>query len=217
MQNTQPALPEAPAHVPSHGTSQDTSISKAEKQLLRSMFRHRRNVIPADLASTTSFKAANLLRGLIAGVSPSVVALYIPRKGEVDLTRLAEDMWEAGQTVALPRVVLRDHPLVFNIWEKGAPLERDALGIPAATGAEIIPSILVMPMVGYNRKGYRLGAGGGYYDRTLAAFRQPVETIGVCYTELEIPEFPAEKHDLILDFIVTGKEVITCPKGHQAG
>lgn len=193
-----------------HPALQSVTLPQAEKQLLRSMFRHRRNVIPADLVSTTSFKAANLVRTVLADMTPSVVCLYVPRKGEVDLSRLAEDLWQAGHTVVLPRVVQRNHPLAFNEWTRGMKLERDALGIPAATGAEIVPSVVVMPMVGYNRKGYRLGSGGGYYDRTLEAFKQPVRTVGVCYTELEIPEFPAEAHDLILDYIVTGKEVIEC-------
>ena len=186
------------------------TLQRAEKQLLRSMFRHRRHVIPTDLVHTTNFKAANLVRSLIADLTPTVVSLYMPRQNEVDLTLLVQDLWEANQTVCLPRVVQRGHPLVFNIWNQGRPLEPDALGIPAATGPEIIPSVIVIPMVGYNREGYRLGSGGGYFDRTLAALKQPVITIGVCFTELEIPDFPAEEHDTRLNYIVTGKEIIAC-------
>ncbi len=188
--------------------TQPATLPVAEKALLRSMFRHRSRVIPADLAATTSFKAANLVRTVLAGLGQGVIALYIPRRGEVDLTHLAEDLWQAGQTVCLPRVVLRGHPLVFNIWEPQTRLEPDALGLKAATGDEITPTVIVMPMAGYNRQGYRLGSGGGYYDHTLATLRQPVTTIGVSYTELEIPSFPAEPHDHTLSYIITGKEVI---------
>lgn len=187
-----------------------TNPHKLAKQALRNTLRHRRLVIPSDLVSTTRFKAINHLRTLVAAVSPTVVSLYSAREGELDLTPLAEDLWQSGQTVALPRVIARGHPLTFNIWVPGTALEPDALGIPAATGPEIIPAMIIIPMVGYSRQGYRLGSGGGYFDRTIKGFQQPVITVGTSFTELEIPEFPAETHDIPLDYIVTGKEVITC-------
>lgn len=183
---------------------------KAEKQRLRAELRHRRSVIPADLVSTTRFKAINHLRTLIAEVAPTVVSLYTAREGELDLTPLAEDLWQSHQTVVLPRVTQRGHPLTFNIWAPHAALEPDALGILSATGPEILPAMIIIPMVGYNRKGYRLGSGGGYFDRTIKEFPQPVITVGVSFTELEVPEFPAEYHDIPMHYIVTGKEVIVC-------
>ncbi len=187
-----------------------TNPSKLAKQTLRNNLRHRRMVIPADLVSTTRFKAINHLRTLIADITPTVVSLYSAREGELDLLPLAQDLWQSGQTVALPRVIARGHPLTFNIWPEGSQLEPDALGIMAATGPEIIPAMIVIPMVGYTRSGYRLGSGGGYFDRTIKGFQQPVTTVGISFTELEIPEFPAEPHDIPLNYIVTGKEIITC-------
>jgi 5-formyltetrahydrofolate cyclo-ligase len=180
------------------------------KQRLRAELRHRRAVIPADLVSTTRFKAINHLRTLIAEVAPTVVSLYTAREGELDLTPLAEDLWQSHQTVVLPRVTQRGHPLTFNIWTPGSALEPDALGIPSATGAEILPAMIIVPMVGYNRKGYRLGSGGGYFDRTIKSFTQPVIVVGVSFTELEIPDFPTEYHDVPMHYVVTGKEVIVC-------
>lgn len=185
-------------------------ISRTEKQRLRAELRHRRAVIPADLVSTTRFKVINHLRTLIGDIAPTVVSLYSAREGELDLTPLAEDLWASHQTVALPRVISRGHPLTFNIWPPHAPLENDILGIAAATGPEILPSLIIVPMVGYNRKGYRLGSGGGYFDRTIKTFTQPTITVGVSFTELEIENFPAEYHDVPLHYIVTGREVITC-------
>jgi 5-formyltetrahydrofolate cyclo-ligase len=178
------------------------------KAVLRNQLRQRRQVIPPDLASTTRWKAINLLRTLIADLAPTVVALYSPIEHEIDLTPLAAELWRDQQLVALPRVVQRQHPLVFNLWPPHGALEPDNVGIPAATGPEIVPSLIVIPMLGYTRSGLRLGYGGGYYDRTLKALKQPVITVGVCYTELEITDYPAERHDHPLDFIVTGKELI---------
>ncbi len=183
---------------------------RAAKQALRAQLRHRRAVIPQDLVSTTRFKVINHLRTLISELAPTVVSLYSAREGELDLTPLAEDLWHSGQTVCLPRVIARGHPLTFNIWHANSKLEPDALGILSATGAEILPALIIIPMVGYNRRGYRLGSGGGYFDRTIKTFAQPVITVGVSFTELEIPEFPQEYHDIPLHYIVTGKEVILC-------
>jgi 5-formyltetrahydrofolate cyclo-ligase len=196
---TRKAKPKAPAVAP-----------KEQKHALRTTLRHRRSVIPADLSNTTQWKVINHLRTLISDISPTAVALYSAMDGELNLHSLAEELWRDQQTVALPRVAQRGHPLVFNVWPPHGKLEPDAIGIPAANGPEIIPAVIIMPMLGYNRKGYRLGAGGGYYDITLAHLHQPTITVGVCHTELEIPHFPAEPHDVQLNYIVTGKEVIHC-------
>lgn len=188
----------------------DDLTPRQQKQQLRAELRHRRTVIPQDLVSTTRFKVINNLRTLIGDIAPTVIALYIAREGELDLTPLAEDLWQSGQTVALPRVIQRGHPLTFNIWPPHGELEPDRMGIPSAMGAEILPALIVVPMVGYNRAGYRLGSGGGYFDNTISTFKTPVITVGVSFTELEITDFPTEPHDIPMQFIVTGKEVITC-------
>lgn len=181
-----------------------------EKFILRQGLMVRRRTIPADLHNTTQWKIINHLRGLIAQNRSEVIGLYHPRGTEVDILPLVRELWEQGKTVALPRVVYRGFPMVFNVWEPGTALERDALGLLCAGGAEISPSFIGLPMLGYSRQGYRLGYGGGYYDATLKNLKYPAVTAGICHTELEISKFPAEYHDLKLDYVVTGKEVIVC-------
>jgi 5-formyltetrahydrofolate cyclo-ligase len=182
------------------------------KAALRQALRHRRSVIPYDLRSTTQWKVINHLRSLIADLAPTVVALYAAQDGEINLEPLAQELWRDGQTVALPRVVARGLPLAFNIWPPAGRLEADALGLATATGPEILPALVVVPMLGYSPSGHRLGYGGGYYDRTLASFKHPCRSVGVCYTELELPaDFAPEPHDVRLDFIVTGKGVLVPP------
>jgi 5-formyltetrahydrofolate cyclo-ligase len=181
-----------------------------QKTVLRQGLMVRRRTIPADLVDTTQWKIINHLRSLIAQNHSEVIGLYHPRGTEVDLMPLIRELWEQGRTVALPRVIYRGFPLVFNVWEPHAALERDHLGLPCAGGPEITPTFIGLPMLGYNRKGYRLGYGGGYYDLTLKHLKYPAITAGVCHTELEIPHFPAEYHDLRLGYVVTGKEVIVC-------
>ncbi len=151
----------------------------------------------------------NQLRTLIADLAPTVVALYSAQDGEINLEALAHELWADGQTVALPRVTARGLPLGFNIWPAFGRLEPDALGMGAATGPEIMPALLVVPMLGYSPSGHRLGYGGGYYDKTIAGFKHPCRTVGVCYTELELPPtFMPEPHDVRLDYIVTGKGIV---------
>lgn len=179
-----------------------------DKQGLRALFWQRRRLIPTDLADTTRWKVVNNLRTVIGRMGSTAVALYYPQPHEIDLRPLAAELWRDGMTVLLPRVAYRNFPLVFNVWCEGAPLERDAIGLWAATGPEVLPGLIVVPMVGYTRDGYRLGSGGGYYDQTLAALPCPVRTVGVCHTELELVDFPHEPHDIQLDVVVTGKEVI---------
>jgi 5-formyltetrahydrofolate cyclo-ligase len=182
------------------------ATTKAE---LRKALRHRRSVIPQDLRNTTQWKVINHLRTLVADLAPTVVALYSAQDGEINLEPLAHELWRDGQTVALPRVVARGLPLVFNVWPPFGKLEADTLGLAAATGPEILPALVVVPMLGYTQNGHRLGYGAGYYDKTFASFKHPCRKVGVCFTELELPAtYQPEPHDIPLDYIVTGKGVI---------
>lgn len=182
---------------------------KAVKAALREEFKARRALISPDLRDTTRWKVTNHLRTLLAGMD-GVVALYYPLGAEIDLRPLAAELWRAGMNVALPRVVERGHALRFNIWTPDGATEPDALGLPTATGPEVWPTTMVIPMLGYSKTGHRLGYGGGYYDRTLKTAPIPTLSIGVCYTELEVDDFPAEYHDQRLEYVVTGREVIRC-------
>lgn len=105
---------------------------------------------------------------------------------------------------ALPVVVERSAPLIFRRWHIGATLKRDASGLPAPPeGEEITPDIVVAPVVGFDRAAYRLGYGGGYYDRTLGAISGTPLLIGVGYSRAAIPTIYPQPHDIPMDIIVT--------------
>jgi 5-formyltetrahydrofolate cyclo-ligase len=139
-----------------------------------------------------------------------IVSLYIPLRAEVPVTDLTDRLRKAGYTLALPRVATLGAPLVFNVWDGTPPADRDAKGIPCATGDEVTPDFVVVPMVGFDRRGHRLGYGAGMFDRTLAAFGTSVRTVGVAYQMQEVPHIPDDAHDHPLDWIVTEREVIKC-------
>ena len=106
--------------------------------------------------------------------------------------------------IGLPVVDKINKILTFYAWYPGCPMEEDAYGIPKPKDTEIVvPSLLFVPCVGYGHGGYRLGYGGGFYDRTLAALAPKPVTVGLGYSHGYVPDFVPEVHDVALDAILT--------------
>jgi len=135
------------------------------------------------------------------------MAGYWPMAEEADIRPLMTALHQRGHRVALPRVIRRGAPLRFLRWHPGDRLEAGYGGIlePAAGNEEIYPEVLLVPLLGFDATGSRLGYGGGFYDRTLAALRQAreVAAIGVAYSDQEVDSLPAGDHDERLDWVVT--------------
>jgi len=142
----------------------------------------------------------------------SVVAGYIPLKNEVSCKTIMQTLASQGHTTCLPVVIERNAPLIFRQYRLGEELVRGKIGAfePLSDAREVIPDVLVIPLLGFNRKGNRLGYGTGFYDRTLEQLRKmkPIKAIGVAYSIQEIPDFPVEEHDTALNTIITEKEII---------
>jgi len=111
---------------------------------------------------------------------------------------------------ALPAVIERGAPLAFRPWATGEKLEKGVwnIPIPQETAEIVTPNILIAPVVGFDRRCYRLGYGGGFFDRTLAVFPYAPTVIGVGYTTAEIPTIHPQWHDIPLSAVVTEKEVV---------
>lgn len=149
-----------------------------------------------------------------------VIGAYWPIKGEFDplpaLFRWQEAGMEAdamGATrrrrIGLPVINKIDKTLTFHTWYPGCPMEEDAYGIPKPKDTEIIqPTLLFVPCVGYGPGGYRLGYGGGFYDRTLAALQPKPFTVGLGYTNGFLPDLEPEQHDVPLDAILNDNGVV---------
>ncbi|MFZ2620142.1 MAG: 5-formyltetrahydrofolate cyclo-ligase, partial [Alphaproteobacteria bacterium] len=127
--------------------------AQAHKRALRRQLLRQRQVMDLDLQSTTQWKVINHLRSLHSSMAPAVVAVYAPVHDEIDLMPWVRELWRMGESVVLPRVVERGHPLVFNLWLPDAPMDTDRLGLPCASGPELMPALVVIPSLGYNRKG----------------------------------------------------------------
>ena len=112
---------------------------------------------------------------------------------------------DAGQPVCLPVVLGDEQPLELRLWEQGAPLYEAGFGTlaPADSAPRVEPDVILMPLLGFDRHGTRLGYGGGYYDRTLAPLSKRPRLVGFAFAAQELDLIPREAHDVPLDAIVT--------------
>lgn len=111
--------------------------------------------------------------------------------------------------IGLPVVNKLHKTLIFHAWYPGCLMEEDAYGIPKPRGTEVIvPTLLFVPCVGFGPGGYRLGYGGGFYDRTLATLQPRPVTVGLCYSHGWLPDMEPEPHDIPLDALLNEKGVV---------
>ena len=134
----------------------------------------------------------------------TIVGYCWPYKGEFDARFVVRRWREKGATAALPAVVDPKGPLQFRTWWPGAPMKPGVYGIPVPEGTEaVVPDVAIVPMNAFDECGYRLGYGGGYFDRTLAASGRRMVAIGVSYEMLRLPTIQPQPHDVPMDFVVT--------------
>ncbi len=133
----------------------------------------------------------------------SALGVYWPLRGEPDLQEAYAKLAQAGVQLALPVVLEKHAPLTFASWTPGEPMVKDGMGVAVPAGHRLtaLPPVIVVPCLGFNESAFRLGYGGGYYDRTLAARPRPT-AIGVAYACQQVA-FNSDPHDIPLDLILT--------------
>ena len=143
------------------------------------------------------------LQDIIAG-QPGVLGIYWPFRAEFDPRPLVDAIVAAGRRVALPVVIDKKGPLEYRAWAPGEALIAGVWDIPIPEKREIVtPSMVLAPVVGFDRAGYRLGYGGGYFDRTLAALDPRPLAIGVGFALQEIETIYPQSFDIPMDLVVT--------------
>jgi 5-formyltetrahydrofolate cyclo-ligase len=173
---------------------------KAERARLIEM----RLAIPAEIRAEMAAKIAEELDAEIGDVGGKTVSLYWPFRGEPDLRLWMASVVERGGRAALPVVIEKAHPLVFRAYRPGDRLEKGVWNIPIpADGESVIPDVVISPLVGVDPANYRLGYGGGFFDRTLAALPKKPLVIGVGYDMQRIATIYPQPHDIPMDRIVT--------------
>jgi 5,10-methenyltetrahydrofolate synthetase len=170
----------------------------------------RKRLIEARLAlgaqerQARSDRIAATLDRVVGRVSGRIISSYWPFRGEPDLRNWSIRIIERGGRIALPVVIRKGWPLEFRIWSPGDPLERGALNILVpARGPSVQPDVAIAPVVGFDAASYRLGYGGGFFDRTLAAMPRRAFVIGIGYAESRLTTIYPQPHDIAMDAIVT--------------
>lgn len=184
------------------------SVAAAKMALRATAQDHRRTITPGQRDGA---KLAFFQHGLdfIKTLPGKTVSGYHPIAEEADCLVLLCALEGAGYSVGLPVVVERNEPLVFREWNSGDPLEQGGYGIqiPPASAPVCVPDIVLVPLLAFDAEGFRLGYGGGYYDRVLQSLRQrsSITAVGIAFGAQEVDAVPHDELDEPLDWILTEK------------
>lgn len=177
------------------------------KRTLRAAAAEARAAAHAIHAATASARLARAGLDFLGPRRPANLSGFMSFGTEVDVSGLMRRLAGEGWRTALPVIEGKGLPLTFRAWAPGEPTVRGRWDIPRPPDhAEIVePDVLLVPMLAFDRRGYRLGYGGGFYDRTLARLRamKPVVAVGVAYAAQEVAEVPRGEFDEPLDWILT--------------
>ena len=184
----------------------DPEQLKSFRDRLRAEKLAARAALPAKERVTKTARISALLADFLIAEAPRVVAFTWPISGEADLRPVVE-MYRAaepGRRLALPEVVKRGEPMVFREWTPGCRLREQRFGVMVPEEGELlVPDAILLPPVAFDEGGYRLGYGGGYYDRTLAVLAPRPLAIGVGFELSRCPTIHPQDWDQPLDAVIT--------------
>jgi 5-formyltetrahydrofolate cyclo-ligase len=173
---------------------------KAERQRLIG----ERLAMNGDVRRRHGDQIAASLERVIGDVQGLIVSAYWPFRGEPDLRGFMAAFSARGGRCALPVVVERGKPLVFRLWSPGEPLARGVWNIPVPVASEeVVPNVVIAPVVGFDRACYRLGYGGGFFDRTLAMMNNSPLKLGVGYRQQALVTIHPQPNDIPMDMAIT--------------
>ena len=187
---------------------QHTELMAWRKELRRELLA-RRQAVPAERLLAWRTAMDRHLQYGFPGLARGVVAFCWPIRNEYDARHLLHRLRQQGAVTALPVVVAPKAPLVFREWHPGVEMAVGKLDIPyPKAGAELAPDTVLLPMNGYDRQGYRLGYGGGFFDRTLEALKQRrPAVIGVTFELAAVETIQPQPWDMPVDYVVTERGV----------
>jgi 5-formyltetrahydrofolate cyclo-ligase len=170
----------------------------------------------ASVSEEQRLRASEIILDRVNSVFQSygtrIAGFYWPFRGEIDVLPLVHRFFAEGGTVALPMVAGRSRPLTFRLWSPSCRMQAGVFGIPyPAESHVVVPDTLVVPLVGYDDGCYRLGYGGGYYDRTLAEAEPRPFSVGIGFASLRLETIWPQQFDVPMDYIITEIETIRRP------
>ena len=182
-----------------------------QKIELRAAAQARRDALPAEERKAAAEAIA--ARAFPLAIAPGVIVSgFMPLKSEINPLPLMQKLAEQGARLALPAIAGRGKPLTMRAWQFGAPLDRGQWGIrePKADAPEVEPDILLVPLLAFDRAGFRIGYGAGYYDMTIRRLRglKAVVAVGIAFAAQEVPKVATTERDERLDLVLTEREAI---------
>jgi 5-formyltetrahydrofolate cyclo-ligase len=175
------------------------------KAALRLKARSTRAALHPAARSTAAQSVAGHFFTAVPLQPADIVAGYWRIKDEMDCQPILVRLMDSFQPVCLPVVLGDELPLELRLWEQGAALYEAGFGTlaPSELAPQVEPDIIIVPLLGFDKRGTRLGYGGGYYDRTLEKLSRKPRLVGIAFAAQEIEMIPREAHDVPLDMIVT--------------
>lgn len=190
--------------------AETVSLDERKQALRKEAKLKRRAAFEAGAAVPETLKMRVL--STLEFTAGAVVSGYWPLADELDLRPLLEALHAQGCQVVLPAMTGKNQPLVFRSWTPGDQLVPAGFGTlePAPSRAARAPDVLLVPLLAFDRQGYRLGYGGGFYDRSLAELRaaKSVTAVGTAFAGQEVESVPRDHNDQPLDWIMTEREAI---------
>lgn len=184
-------------------------LESQERRQLRAALIERRLALSADIVTAWSAAVCRHLLERFPTPPGRQIGFCWPVNNEPDLRPALANWRTAGAGICLPVVVRRAAAMAFRPWSPGAPMIADRFGIPVpAYGDFVVPDVLLLPLNAFDDAGYRLGYGGGYFDRTLASIVPRPLAIGVGFTIGRVASIAPQPHDQRLDLIVTEDGVL---------
>lgn len=179
-------------------------LKDAKSKLRQQAHLQRSRMAAGDRTKAATAAMQHFFDGVEIGAG-QIVAAYWPIRDEIDCKPLLTRLMDAQQPVCLPAVMGADVPLQFRRWESGAPLYESGFGTlgPLAEAPVDEPDIIIIPLLGFDAEGTRLGYGKGHYDRTIAVMNKTPVLVGYAFAAQELTDIPREAHDIPLDYLVT--------------
>lgn len=174
------------------------------RKLVRKELLERRAALSVEALRAASERACTRLRATVDLGAFAVLGFCWPFRGEFDVRGIAKDHIAGGGEVALPVIVEKSAPVEFWRWYPGMAMQKGIWDIPIPKEREVVTlDAVIVPLVGFDASGYRLGYGGGYFDRTLAAAQRRPYAVGFGYEESALSTIHPQRHDIPMDLIVT--------------
>jgi 5-formyltetrahydrofolate cyclo-ligase len=193
------------------------SLAENKRLLRRAALKKRKEIVLKASSESGDLLAGHIIQLVKTFTKVHTVSGFLSIGNEIDTLPSLNALTDAGYQTCLPVVLKKECPLGFRAWTDGDPLERGPLKThhPISDAPDIIPDILLVPLLAYDRRARRTGWGRGFYDRTLGAYQtegRPVIAIGIGYDDQEIDQVPPDAFDMVMDWIVTEKKIIKITK-----